>query len=76
MLIFLAGQGFRQGVLFDVVGPFGQMVHHHEDGVDLMILQLGGHDEVVPGGFQVVLGPLTAGGLDLAEPAVVAGLEA
>ena len=75
MLILSPMLGFSQGISLDVVSPFGKMVDHHKDGINLEVLKLVWHGEVVLGGFKVILSPLAAGGFDLAEAAVVTSLE-
>ena len=51
------------------------MIHHHEDGVDFVVLQLSGRLKVVLRGFEVVFGALPAGGFDFAKTAMITGLK-
>ena len=62
-----------QCVFLDIPGPVHQFIGPLQDGFDFFILQRGRDGEIIPGQFQIVLGPLAAGCLDLAEAAVVTG---
>ena len=66
-------QSLVQCVFLDIGSPGCQLIHLHEDGINLVIFEGIRHLEVVAGKFQVIFGSLSAGGFHLAELAVVSG---